>query len=139
VLFPIRLEASSAELHRCYIFGGFRSHLIYVFTVSLPPTSTALFQVVCIMREFRDQIPIKKCLHPYRSGVIQLNVTRSSDLCRKSGSKPWSPIIKIPARESEPTQGSISTLYDTTIECALHPALSPNDRLSWALNRRRLK
>lgn len=94
---------------------------------------------VCTMRDFRDPVQIKKCLHPYRSGVIQLNVERSSDLWRKSGSAPWSPVIEIPTGESELTHDPTRTLFDGTITCALHPTLSPNDGLSWAANRLMLK
>lgn len=94
------------------------------------------------MRDYRDLVEIKKkCLYPYDSGVIQVNMQRSSDDSIKPNraSASWSPMIEIPARRNEHTQDSPLTLFDTMITCALHPTLSPNERISWVVNRFRLQ
>ncbi|KAJ6065922.1 hypothetical protein N7444_001575 [Penicillium canescens] len=85
------------------------------------------------MHDFRHPRNMKKCLYPYDSGVIQLNVQRLGQNSDNNSS--WMALVD----QSTGSGNDVPAHIARQITCALHPTLSGNDRLSWSLDRLRLK
>lgn len=124
------------RVHVKSLLFGIKNSVTFVY----PPASRLFFHCPCFgdlvynMRDFRDPVEINKRLYPYNSGVFQINVERCID-----SNLSWSPIIEIPAGQSEAPHDPPPKLFHTMIICALHPTLFPNQRVSWLADRLRLQ